>query len=133
MRERLLITLAILASVWAMLSLSRRLQAKAAKRASQQLGGTSDKPRIVYFWSEGCHVCKNAQKRILEEVLAEYGVGRLELTTYNVDETPDIAKKWGVRTLPTTFLLDPAGTIRHINNGLAVSEILRKQLEPMIL
>ncbi len=72
------------------------------------------------------------QKRILEGILAEYGTEQLALTAYNIDEAPDVAKKWGVMTLPTTFLLDSTGTIRHVNNGLVVSENLRKQLEPLI-
>ncbi len=72
------------------------------------------------------------QKKILEGILAEYGTEQLALTAYNIDEAPDVAKEWGVMTIPTTFLLDSAGTIRHVNNGLIVSENLRKQLEPMI-
>ncbi len=72
------------------------------------------------------------QKKILDEILAEYGKERLALTAYNTDEAPDVAKEWGVRTLPTTFLLDSTGVIRHVNNGLVVSGNLRKQLETMI-
>lgn len=87
---------------------------------------------IVYFWSDGCPVCKGTQRPILEGILAEYGKERLTLTAYNIDEAPDVAKEWGVRTLPTTFLLDSTGTIRRVNNGLVVPGSLRKQLEPMI-
>ncbi len=133
MYGRLLITFAVLSFVWAVLSLMKRRQAALANRASQQLDMQNTTPTIVYFWSNGCHVCKNAQKRILEETVAEYGNGQLAFTAYNVDEVPDVAKEWGVRTLPTTFLLDSTGTIRHVNNGLVVKENLRKQLETMIL
>ncbi len=72
------------------------------------------------------------QRRILDGVLAEYGTEQLAFTAYNTDETPDIAKEWGVMTLPTTFLLDSTGTIRQVNNGLVTVENLRKQLEPLI-
>lgn len=132
MFERLLITFVVIGFAWVMLSLMKRRQIIQSNRASQQLYSASNRPTIVYFWSEGCAVCKIAQRPILDRILAEYGKERLVLTAYNIDEAPDVAKEWGVRTLPTTFLLDSAGTIKQVNNGLVVPENLRKQLEPMI-
>jgi len=128
-----MITLAVMAVAWAALTLMRRRQGILANRASQGFNTASNIPAIVYFWSEGCSVCKGTQKPILERILGEYGKERLTLTAYNIDEAPEVAKEWGVRTLPTTFLLDSAGTIRHANNGLVVPESLRKQLEQMII
>lgn len=132
MYERLLITFAIMTFSGVVLLLMKRRQITLANRASHQLKKFSRIPTIVYFWSNGCPVCKMTQKRILEGILAEYGKEQLALTAYNTDEAPDVAKEWGVRTLPTTFLLDSTGAIRHVNNGLVVSENLRKQLESMI-
>ncbi len=132
MYERLLITFAMMAFFAGVLLLMKHRQMTLAKRASQQLEKSSGIPTIVYFWANGCPVCRMTQKRVLEGIIAEYGKDQLALTAYNTDEAPDVAKEWGVRTLPTTFLLDSAGTIRHVNNGLAVSETLRKQLEPIM-
>ncbi len=132
MYERLLITFAVMVFFGAVLSLMKRRQIASANRASQQLKMQTNMPTIVYFWSDGCPVCKRAQRPVLEAILAEYGKEQLALTAYNTDEAPDVAEEWGVRTLPTTFLLDSAGAIRHVNNGLAVSGTLRKQLEPMM-
>ncbi|HEY6872588.1 MAG TPA: thioredoxin family protein [Geobacteraceae bacterium] len=133
MYQRLVISFAVMACAWIVLSLMKRRQTSLASRASQQLNTASPMPTIVYFWSDGCSVCKMTQRPILEGILAEYGAERLTLTAYNIDEAPDVAKEWGVRTLPTTFLLDSTRSIRHVNNGLAVREDLRKQLEPMIV
>ena len=132
MYERLLITFAIMAFSGAVLFLLKRRQIALANRASHRGKKISRIPAIVYFWSNGCPVCKMTQKKILEEILAEYGKERLAFTAYNTDEALDVAKEWGVRTLPTTFLLDSTGAIKHINNGLIVSGDLRRQLEPMI-
>jgi thioredoxin-like negative regulator of GroEL len=132
MFERLMITFAVMAIFAGVSLFLKRRQLSAATRASQQLNKQTKLPTILYFWSDGCPVCKAAQRPILEGILAEYGKERLALTAYNIDESPDVAREWGVRTLPTTYLLDSTGTIRHVNNGLVVPENLRRQLEPMI-
>jgi thioredoxin-like negative regulator of GroEL len=133
MYERLLITVVIVMFSGVALMLMKRRQITVANRASQQMNKQTNMPTIVYFWSDGCSVCKGTQKPILEGILAEYGKEQVALTSYNVDDAMDIAEEWGVKTLPTTFLLDSTGTIRHVNNGLIVKENLRRQLEPMIL
>jgi thioredoxin-like negative regulator of GroEL len=132
MYERLLITFAVTAFFGVVLLLMKRRQITSATRASRQLNERPNRPTIVYFWSNGCPVCKRTQRPILEGLLAEYGTERVSLTSYNIEEALDVAREWGVRTLPTTFLLDSSGTIRHVNNGLIVTENLRKQLEPMM-
>jgi thiol-disulfide isomerase/thioredoxin len=116
----------------AVLLIMKRRQIISANRASRQSNKHTGIPTIVYFGSNGCAACKRTQRPILEKILAEYGKEQLALTAYDVDESPDIAKKWGVMTLPTTFLLDSTGTIRHVNNGLIVMENLCKQLEPLL-
>jgi thioredoxin 1 len=132
MYERLLITLAAIACMGGVFLLLKRRQITLANRASWQAGKQTIKPTIVYFGSNGCAVCKRTQRPVLDKIIAEYGNDRLALTVYDVDESPDVAREWRVMTLPTTFLLDSSGTIRHINNGLVVPENLRRQLDPMI-
>jgi thiol-disulfide isomerase/thioredoxin len=132
MYERLLITLMMMLFFGAVFLLMKRRQITLANRASRQSNKKTSKATIVYFGSNGCAACKRAQRPILEKILAEYGNEQLVLTAYDVDESPDLAKKWGVMTLPTTFLLDSTGTIKHVNNGLIVLENLRKQLAPLI-
>ncbi len=132
MYERLTITFVVMALFGVMLVFLKRRQIAAASRASQQLNKRAKLPTIVYFWSDGCPVCKFTQRPILDRILAEYGKEGLALNAYNIDEAPAVAKKWGVMTLPTTFLLDSSGTIKHVNNGLVAPENLRRQLGPMI-
>lgn len=128
MYQRLSMIAAAAASVWAVSSLMKRRQLALANRASRSARGRAKTPGIVYFWSDGCSVCKRAQRPILDRIVAECGEDRLELTAYCVDEAPQVAEEWGVRTLPTTFVLDPTGAIRHVNNGLVAAEQLRDQL-----
>lgn len=133
MYERLLLVFVVILFVWVGLLLMKRQQFLLSNGASKHLDHPSNTPTIVYFWSDGCSVCKDTQKPILEHAVAEFAADGLALVAYNASEAPDTAKKWGVRTVPTTFLIDSAGAIRHINNGLVVAGELRRQLEPMMV
>jgi thiol-disulfide isomerase/thioredoxin len=132
MYERLGFTLAVFAFAWMVRFILKRRQAARSDQASKQMDTASGRPALVYFWAHGCSVCKGTQRPILEAVLEEYGKDRLTFIAYNVEETPHVADAWGVRTLPTTFLLDQAGKIRHINNGLITSEKLHLQLKAVL-
>jgi len=129
MVERLSITVAVFVVAWAVLAFMKRRQLTAANRASERLDRAQRVPTIVYFWSDGCSVCRNAQRPVLERMVAEYGSDQLAVITYSVDESPEIAREWGVRTLPTTFVLDSTGATRYVNNGFVALPILRRQLQ----
>jgi cytochrome c biogenesis protein CcmG/thiol:disulfide interchange protein DsbE len=38
-------------------------------------------------------------------------------TKVMLDQSGDTMRRWGARTFPTTFIVDRAGVIRHINRG----------------
>jgi thioredoxin-related protein len=46
-------------------------------------------------------------------------------------QQPDLARKWGVMSVPTTFLLDAHGKARYVNNGIARLETLMKQVQSL--
>ncbi|HJW33832.1 MAG TPA: thioredoxin family protein [Holophagaceae bacterium] len=132
MLERLAFTLVAFAAAglgW--LSMKWR-QTRRASEASRGLHAPESLPALVYFWSDGCSVCKRKQRPVIEEVLGEYGEGRLRLIAYDIEEQPEVAAEWGVGTLPTTFLMDAHGRIKHANNGLITAESLRRQVESVL-
>jgi len=129
MYERLAIILFVLIVAAIGMGLVRRRGIQRAQNAIQRLGITPDIPTIVYFWSPRCHLCRNAQKPILERIAEEYGEKYLRLIAYNVDESSDIAKAWGVMTIPTTFIVDQGGEVLFVNSGLATDGVLRRQLK----
>jgi len=128
MYKRLAITLSVLIIAAIGMWLMRRRRIQRAQNAMQHLGITPGIPTIVYFWSAGCQQCRTAQKPVLERMLDEYGEEQLQHISYNVDESFDIAKAWGVMTIPTTFILDQNGEVVFANNGLATDGMLRRQL-----
>ncbi len=129
MYERLAIILFVLIVAAIGTVLVRRRGKQHAQNAMQHLGITPSIPTIVYFWSPRCHLCLSAQKPILERIVKEYGEKYLHLISYNVDESSDIAKTWGVMTIPTTFIVDQSGEVLFVNAGLATDRALHRQLQ----
>ena len=62
----------------------------------------SEKPALVDFWAERCGPCKMIAP-ILEEAASEYS-DKLSIVKLNVDESPTIAQKFGIRSIPTLML-----------------------------
>ena len=62
----------------------------------------SDKPALVDFWAEWCGPCKMIEP-LLKEVAGDYA-DRMAVVKLNVDESPNTAQKFGIRSIPTLML-----------------------------
>ena len=58
---------------------------------------------LVDFWAPWCGPCK-MQTPILEKVAAAVG-DKAVISKVNVDEAPELAAKYGIRSIPTLILL----------------------------
>ena len=74
--------------------------------------------------------CKTVQRPALNRVTQLLG-DSLHVVEIDATQRPDLAKRWGVMSVPTTFLLDARGEARYVNNGVIRAEKLMEQIETL--
>ncbi len=59
----------------------------------------SDKPVLVDFWAEWCGPCRMVAP-IMEDIAEEYN-GKALVVKCDVDNSPGVSAKYGIRNIPT--------------------------------
>jgi thiol-disulfide isomerase/thioredoxin len=113
--------------------------------------------KVVYldFWASWCGPCAQALPA-LEELRQEFAPGDFQVVAVNVDRDPKLAKKFlqkrpvgypsaidpkgalparfGIESMPTSFLIDRAGVVRHVQRGFRASDVgpLREEIRKLV-
>lgn len=120
----------IAVGVFAYWLLGQRLLARAQENVPALLDAPPHKPVIVYFTTPDCAPCKTVQRPALHQLLSLMG-DRIRLIEIDATQRPDLARQWGVMSVPTTFLLNAQGEPRYVNNGVARLEKLLEQIKSL--
>ncbi|HEX5810045.1 MAG TPA: thioredoxin family protein [Anaerolineales bacterium] len=110
--------------------INQRLLVRARSNVSSLFDRLPEKPVIVYFTTPDCMPCKTVQRPAIRRVTEALGE-QLEVVEINAYEQPDLARTWGVMSVPTTFVLDARGEARYVNNGVARAEKLLEQIQTL--
>lgn len=124
-------------------------------------GGTvslsSYRGKVVYldFWASWCAPCAQALPA-LDRLRQEFKPGDFQVIAVNVDRKPSAAKaflrkrpvgypsaldpegslpeRFGVESMPTSFLIDRDGVVRHVQRGFRESDVadLRAQIRKLV-
>ena len=81
---------------------------------------------VLAFSTPECVPCKTVQRPALEALERRYP-GRIVIGEIDALDTPGLAGRFGILTVPSTVVIGPDGKIRAINHGTATAERLALQ------
>jgi thiol-disulfide isomerase/thioredoxin len=113
--------------------------------------------KVIYldFWASWCPPCLTAMP-VLDELQREFGPRGFEVVAVNLDRDPEQAlrflasrpvgyasgsdpagelpRRFGVATMPTSFLIDRSGIVRHVHEGFRRSDAarIREQIRALV-
>ena len=73
-------------------------------------------PILIDFWAEWCGPCK--QMNPVLDQLADEVAGQATIAKVNVDQSPELAQKFGVQSIPTFIVLKNGKEVER-RNGVA--------------
>jgi thioredoxin 1 len=88
-------------------------------------------PVLVDFWAEWCPPCRMIAPAI--DALATAYSGRAKVGKLNVDENPQVAAAFGIRSIPTLLVLKGGKVVEQQVGALPqprIAEMVERQLEP---
>jgi thioredoxin 1 len=89
----------------------------------------SEKPVLVDFWAEWCVPCHMVSP-VVEEIGRDKG-GNLEVAKLNIDENPEVTRRYGVMSIPTLMLFKDGETAARVV-GARGKDALLKEIDPHI-
>ncbi|MBP7886000.1 MAG: thioredoxin [Candidatus Marinimicrobia bacterium] len=87
----------------------------------------SDLPVLVDFWATWCAPCLKLMP-VVEELAQKYN-GKMKFGKVNVENSPQIAQKFGIRSIPTLLIFKNGKIMAQITGAQPKKNIEEKILE----
>ncbi len=89
----------------------------------------SDKVVLVDFWAEWCVPCHMVSP-VVEEIGRDKG-DALQVAKLNIDDNPDVTRRFGVMSIPTLMLFKNGEEIARVV-GARGKDALLKEIDPHV-
>jgi len=84
---------------------------------------SSSKPVLVDFWAEWCPPCRMLAPTF-EKLAANYG-DQIIFAKVNVDELPEVAGQYGIRSIPTLMLMRDGEVLEELVGARPYEDLAR--------
>jgi thioredoxin 1 len=81
----------------------------------------NSKAVLLDFWAEWCGPCKMIAP-MLDEVADKYE-DKLDIVKLNVDENPNVAQKFGIRSIPTLILFKDGAVQAQLMGAMPMRQL----------
>ena len=86
--------------------------------------GAADEVVIVDFWAEWCGPCKMIAP-ILEEIASEHA-DKVRIAKLNVDDNPDVARRYDVMSIPTLIVFKDGQPAKRLIGAKGKGQLLQE-------